>query len=852
MISHVIAFDSPVAKVYDTLPPPPEDLDEVLAIMFTGPCKPTEKDFQRTPMLIRRKYVYDALTWLKLNHPAYQELNISTANLNKYSEKTPYVSVEYKPSTSEGNRVPEGTSVHDNEPEIGTEDGEVPFVVHGITGERLQNETAESQKAKALAHLNSQGKFLAVGHSKDSSTIFKNPELYPSIFPWLFPYGLGGLGMNDIPRFSEKAHKKFLLNYHDKRFQTDITFPFVAFSHEQIKATTHNGFAMTELQSFPVIADRILGVDHTVLTNIINRLEQGEIVHPKTEAEKTCFSIIQDLDHVGGGVKGSMTSAPSWYITFAPSDTTHPLCLYYAGSNEKFEPYLNIPDDERTRQVIRNPVSGAKFFDFMVEMFIKAILGVDSDHDGVFGKTSAYYGTVEQQGRLTLHLHLLLWIASAKSPQEIRDAILDPNSDFQKRIVEYLEKAHTAEQYDANELFEAETTLSDSDLDDIESDTEAELQENEYSQCPKPLERADLPKNMFPFLAGHPLADSRVLKVASERQRLVPNFIGGVLPRADCGSREYYCCVMLTFFKPWRSGESLKDMDQSWDSTFENFEFSPRQKEVSKNFQVRYECLDARDDYNAQRKTMSGDTDNIHIPEYDDGLDCDILDVSADPLINGESGPLEKRRQEHMNEMKDMLTGMGWNETLHDRRLHIPAEFNPETDRSAHSWRLQINKMRQAILDERHKPKNSSNNNSKFPNKFPNQVEILDKTAFEKNTRKGQTQDLIDQIAREFQFENNIEQDRAFRIIANHAVSPCPQQLKMYIGGMGGTGKSTVLRALRKFFAERNESYRMLVVAPTGNAAALLAGSTYHYMFGINSKSEGEFHSTSMSQICSR
>ncbi|KAF5353060.1 hypothetical protein D9758_008815 [Tetrapyrgos nigripes] len=459
MISHVIAFDSPVAKVYDTLPPPPEDLDEVLAIMFTGPCKPTEKDFQRTPMLIRRKYVYDALTWLKLNHPAYQELNISTANLNKYSEKTPPVSVEYKPSTSEGNRVPEGTSVHDNEPEIGTEDGEVPFVVHGITGERLQNETVESQKAKALAHLNSQGKFLAVGHSKDSSTIFKNPELYPSIFPWLFPYGLGGLGMNDIPRFSEKAHKKFLLNYHDKRFQTDITFPFVAFSHEQIKATTHNGFAMTELQSFPVIADRILGVDHTVLTNIINRLEQGEIVHPETEAEKTCFSIIQDLDHVGGGVKGSMTSkkylrnelwslisylgAPSWYITFAPSDTTHPLCLYYAGSNEKFEPYLNIPDDERTRQVIRNPVSGAKFFDFMVRMFIKHILGVDSDHDGVFGKTSAYYGTVEQQGRLTLHLHLLLWIASAKSPQEIRDAILDPNSDFQKRIVEYLEKAHT-------------------------------------------------------------------------------------------------------------------------------------------------------------------------------------------------------------------------------------------------------------------------------------------------------------------------------------------------------------------------------------------------------------------------
>ena len=35
------------------------------------------------------------------------------------------------------------------------------------------------------------------------------------------------------------------------------------------------------------------------------------------------------------------------------------------------------------------------------------MLGVDFDHDGVFGPTNAYYRTVEQQERLTLHLHLL-------------------------------------------------------------------------------------------------------------------------------------------------------------------------------------------------------------------------------------------------------------------------------------------------------------------------------------------------------------------------------------------------------------------------------------------------------------
>ena len=57
MKSNVIAFESPIPKVYDKLPPPRSDMDDVLAIMFTGPCKPTEDDFKRTPLLVRRNHV---------------------------------------------------------------------------------------------------------------------------------------------------------------------------------------------------------------------------------------------------------------------------------------------------------------------------------------------------------------------------------------------------------------------------------------------------------------------------------------------------------------------------------------------------------------------------------------------------------------------------------------------------------------------------------------------------------------------------------------------------------------------------------------------------------------------------
>lgn len=75
----------------------------------------------------------------------------------------------------------------------------------------------------------------------------------------------------------------------------------------------------------------------------------------------------------------------------------------------------------------------------MVEAFIKHVLDVNSDHLGLYGDTSAYYRTMEQQGRLTLHLHMFVWVAGGLTPQEIRDCVMDKNSDFCTAISEYLD-----------------------------------------------------------------------------------------------------------------------------------------------------------------------------------------------------------------------------------------------------------------------------------------------------------------------------------------------------------------------------------------------------------------------------
>ena len=108
-------------------------MDEVLAILFTGPCKPTQEDLNHTPFLVRRNYVANALRWLKLNHIDYADIKISIDNLNKYSEDFPPVSIEYREATS--NKVAEGTSVFDNDIDDGAEEGDCPFSVHGVIGD---------------------------------------------------------------------------------------------------------------------------------------------------------------------------------------------------------------------------------------------------------------------------------------------------------------------------------------------------------------------------------------------------------------------------------------------------------------------------------------------------------------------------------------------------------------------------------------------------------------------------------------------------------------------------------------------------------------------------------------------
>ena len=301
MASHVIAFESPVARFYKQLPLQVKYLDDVLAILFTGPCKPTEKEFRQTPLMIRRKQVTHTLEWLKLNHSYCADIDILCAELAQYPKDCPPVSIQYQYSLF--NKPEEGTSVFDSEPADGVAQGDCLFVVHGLTGEQMNTKSVNELKGIALKHWNNQGGALAFSHDREMQSIYNNLNLYPQIFPWLFPHGLGGIG---TCKLSEKAHVCHLLMYHDKCFQQDMAFPFVTFSHQQVKSSTTGGYLLAKTQKFDDIAQRLLSVNQEVLSNIAKRMSGGDVVKPSMDDEISCFQLVCDLDLIDGKVSGSI------------------------------------------------------------------------------------------------------------------------------------------------------------------------------------------------------------------------------------------------------------------------------------------------------------------------------------------------------------------------------------------------------------------------------------------------------------------------------------------------------------------------------------------------------------------
>ncbi|KAJ3473986.1 hypothetical protein NLI96_g12711 [Meripilus lineatus] len=155
LAGNAIIFAQPVPKFYDILPPPRDDLNDCLSVMFTGTSRPTYEDFKRTPLLIRRRVIQKALLWLMVNHPGYANVKFSQKNLDTYAEDSPPITVVFRPQKPGTGNIPtENLPVYAMTSEGSTDDGECSFAVSGLTGKELDKMTEQEKKLFAIKAFN--------------------------------------------------------------------------------------------------------------------------------------------------------------------------------------------------------------------------------------------------------------------------------------------------------------------------------------------------------------------------------------------------------------------------------------------------------------------------------------------------------------------------------------------------------------------------------------------------------------------------------------------------------------------------------------------------------------------------
>ncbi|KAF5334229.1 hypothetical protein D9611_014313 [Ephemerocybe angulata] len=371
------------------------------------------------------------------------------------------------------------------------------------------------------------------------------------------------------------------------------------------------------------------------------------------------------------------------------------------------------------------------------------------------------------------------------------------------------------------------------------------------------------------FLEGHDEHKSSYITLSHPLNAAVPVPIGPALPRRDRPDvREKYCRLMLILFKPWRSPKDLIGSFSSWGDAFEDFThsrlYTPHVNNILNNMQVFHECKDSRDDHFRNRF--------LRLPalgaEYEGRDELRLDDMVVSPLAADaeEEGLLEHlrscrssantltARDENVEHCLQVASQCGMfqaaNMSVFDNIIEQQQELNPSSVVDVSRSGVGLEQIWKNSYDDR-RPR------ARKRRKKGDQVEQLDsRTSRVRDRSPSPAVDIVPVIVQPpptdiqhailcnvvaDKYTLNPKQRLAFNILADR-ISGNGEQLRMYLGGPAGTGKSRVIDALKELFLNRGEGNRYVLGSYMGIAAMNIGGMTLHSALNLHALSRMQLH----------
>ena len=368
----------------------------------------------------------------------------------------------------------------------------------------------------------------------------------------------------------------------------------------------------------------------------------------------------------------------------------------------------------------------------------------------------------------------------------------------------------------------------------------------------------------YHFHHDHPDYNTHIQQLRHPHHRPIPNPIGPSFPRRDNpDSREKYCRLMLILLKPWNTPQDLILEHENFEAEFQFFiQGNEKWKPLLDNMQLLHECRDDRDDHferrSRARNILLSDPDFEKRMDNDDDFEMNTQESISEALLNHLKS-IDDSRSLHMNESQNIV-----NECLqeayirglftHEDNLEVSSSdqlgdpINNETTLFEQDWRHEYEQRKQTwksnILTEQDKSNAPLFNDTIYDTTISslgtenlgteNPSIVLNKIQIDESKEKKRTASLINMQKTLSDFTLNQMQMAAYNIITEHSITDNAKQLRMYIAGPGGTGKSRVIDALRHFFHLQNQECRLRVASFTGVASRNIHGMTLHSALCLN------------------
>jgi hypothetical protein len=328
-------------------------------------------------------------------------------------------------------------------------------LAHALANVSVEEKSRSFAVKRSSSFVNEYGRCDKDGNPVDGG--IEDPNHLMAAFPVLFPYGKGGLEVDRKRKVPYESHVRWALQYADRRFRKDLSFIFQVFGVIQKRQMCFSASLQIRRASFHRHREIIHNVTPADLVKAsAEELRRVPYTNPGVRALRQHVSAVRakvmGTDESRTGIRSQiwgmtmMCGPPSLWITINPSDTNDPIAQVMAGVDinlDNFEKTAGPDGKTRARTIAADPFAAAKFFHYMINAIIETLFGFKKKRhnifrtNGILGMVQGYIGTVEAQGRGTLHLHVLIWLVGALTAAKMRNAL--KSEDFRQKVIKYID-----------------------------------------------------------------------------------------------------------------------------------------------------------------------------------------------------------------------------------------------------------------------------------------------------------------------------------------------------------------------------------------------------------------------------